>query len=175
VASSIGRWREPNSLLPLRFGSYPGRYLTGLLFIIGGIVVLDGSNTYTVPFLLLGTATHVAGWLLLPSPGLRRVWVLFPCVLSQWLLLVGPQIIAVMCIPFLAWMLVRQRPLRSYPTVLIVITTGIVVANSFHDAHVEPLAYGIGAAAVVASAWLARWLATTKRVKAAGVLSPTTG
>jgi hypothetical protein len=156
-------WTEPARRLTLRWGTYEGRYLAGLLYIIGGIVVLDGSNTYTVPFLLIGTVAHVTGWLILPFPGLRRLSVVGPALATQWLLLTGPQSLWFMAIPFAGWLLVRERPLRSYATLVLVIGTGIVLSNSFHSAHNEPVAFGVESAAVVASAWLARALATTRR------------
>ncbi|MCU1552082.1 MAG: hypothetical protein JWR36_2642 [Glaciihabitans sp.] len=158
-------WTEPARRLPLRWGTYLGRYLAGLIFIIGGLIVLVGSNTYTVPFLLVGTAVHATGWLIFPSPGLRRVWVVGPSLATEWLLLPGPQMLTIMVIPFLAWLIVRERPLRSYPTALLVIGTGLALANTFHSSHDEPIAFAVESAVVIASAWLARALATTKRAR----------
>lgn len=164
MTTGVSRWREPTSRLPLRWGTYHGRYLAGLLFIISGLIVLDGSNTYAVPFLLVGTVTHTTGWLILPAKGSRRLWAVVPSLAVVWLLLTGPQSLWFMAIPFLGWLLVRGRPLRSYATVVLVIAAGILLAYSFHDAHDEPWAFGIESAVVVGSAWLARWLATTKRM-----------
>jgi hypothetical protein len=160
-------WTEPGRRLPLRWGTYRGRYLAGLLFIISGLIVLVGSDTYTVPFLLIGTATHATGWLILPAPGMRRVWVVWPSVASVWLLLPGPQILTVMLIPYLAWLIVRERPARSYLTAIILLATGLGLANMFHSAHNEPVALATMSAAVVGCAWLARYLATTKRRRVA--------
>ena len=129
-------------------------------------MVLVGSNTYTVPFLLVGTAVHAAGWLIFPSPGVRRIWVVGPSVATEWLLLIGPQVLTVMVIPYLAWLIVRERPLRSYPTAILVIATGLALANTFHSSHDQPLAFAVASAVVVGSAWIARALATTKRSRA---------
>jgi hypothetical protein len=155
----ITAWREPARALPLRWGTYSGRYLAGLLYISAGLVILVGSNTYTVPFLLVGTVAHLGGWYLLPGVGVRRVWMAGPSLISVWLLLTGPQILFVLVIPLLAWLVVRQRPLLSYAVLVIPIGVGIVLANLFDTNHGEPVAFAIECAAVVGSAWLARALA----------------
>jgi hypothetical protein len=160
------RWREPSRRLKLRWGSYEGRYLGGLLWIIGGTVLLDGSNTYSTIFLLVGTVANVTGWLILPGPGLRRIWGAVLGLLAQWLLLTGPQSLWFMALPFLGWLLVRERPARSYPTLLIVVAGGILIAKSFTNLHYEALGYLLEALIVVGSAWLARAIATTKKTRA---------
>lgn len=168
MSVAAARWREPALRLPLRWGTYRGRYLAGLLFIISGLVVLDGSNTYVVPFLLIGTVTHTTGWLIFPAPGSRRIWAVGPSLAVVWLLLTGPQSLWFMAVPFLGWLLVRERPLRSYVTVLLVIGAGIGLSYALHNAHDEPTAFGVESAVVVGSAWLARLLATTKRMPVRG-------
>jgi hypothetical protein len=159
------RWREPASALPLRWGTYEGRYLAGLLYIMAGLVILVGSNTYTVPFLLVGTVAHVAGWFILPAAGARRLWVAWPSLICVWLMLTGPQILFAMALPLLGWLVVRQRPARSYVVLVLPAVTGVLLANTFHSNHDEPLAFAIETVVVVGSAWLARALATTKRVR----------
>jgi hypothetical protein len=156
-------WREPTSGIPLRWGTYTGRYLAGLAYICGGLVLLAGSNTYTVTFLLLGTVSHVAGWFILPAVGARRVWVAWPSLVCVWLLLTGPQILFAMVLPLLGWLVVRQRPLRSYVVLVIPVVTGILLAGAFHTNQDEPLAFAIESVSVFGAAWIARTLATTKR------------
>lgn len=160
-------WQEPARRLPLRWGSYEGRYLGGLLYIIAGLVLLVGSNTYSVPLLLVGTVLHAAGWYVLPFPGVRRIWVVGPSLATEWILLIGPQTVVAMVIPFIAWLIVRERPLRSYLTVPIVVGVGILLANVFQHIQSEPVAFAIEAATVVGCAWLARALATTRRPRRA--------
>ena len=63
------RWREPTFSLPLRWGTYRGRYLAGLLLIVGGAIQLQGSNTRTLPLLLIGTTAHAVGWSIIPQSG----------------------------------------------------------------------------------------------------------
>jgi drug/metabolite transporter (DMT)-like permease len=156
------RW-EPGSRLPLRWGTYHGRYLAGLLLIVAGLVLLTGTNTYTVIFLLFGTVAHATGWLILPAPGSRRLTAVGPSLVAAWLMLIGPQILTVLVLPYLGWLFVRERPARSYPTAILVLAAGLVLAACFHTSHDEPVAFAIASAVVVGSAWLARYLATTKR------------
>ncbi|HEY4267144.1 MAG TPA: hypothetical protein VGM94_03020 [Galbitalea sp.] len=166
-------WREPTRDIPLRWGTYRERYLTGLGFITGGLIVLAGSNTYTLTFLLVGTVTHVAGWFILPARPARRVWVAWPSLICVWLLLTGPQILFAMVLPLLGWLVVRQRPVRSYVVLIVPVAVGIWLAGTVNGptwvaagidgSHAEPYAFAIEGIAVIASAWAARALATTKR------------
>jgi hypothetical protein len=172
VTNPAPRWREPTADIPLRWGRYDERYLAGLVYIMAGLVLLAGSNTYTGVFLLLGTIAHVGGWFVLPSSGPRRLWMAWPSLICVWLLLVGPQILVVMVLPLLSWLVVRKRPARSFPVLVLPIVSGILLANTFHSSQDEPTAFAIQALVVVGSAWLARALATTKRAR---VLLPTAG
>ncbi|HMH58432.1 MAG TPA: hypothetical protein VK537_04560 [Galbitalea sp.] len=157
---------EPTRRIPLRWGSYESRYIGGLLYIIAGLVVLLSSNTYALGFLLLGTVAHCVGWAMLPTTGARRLWAFWPSLLACWLMLTGPQILFVMAAPLLGWLLVRERPLRSYVVLVFPVAAGVIMAYSFHSNHDEPFALGVESAVVVASAWVARLLATTRRPQA---------
>jgi hypothetical protein len=154
----VARGSEPTRRIALRFGTYESRYLGGLLYISAGTVVVLSANTYTVGFLLLGTLAHCFGWALLPATGARRLWAFGPSLLAVWLMLTGPQILFVMVLVLLGWLLVRERPLRSFVVLLFPIASGVIMAYSFHSNHDEPLAFGIESAVVIASAWLARLL-----------------
>ena len=147
---------EPTRRIPLRWGSYESRYLGGLLYLAAGTVILISTNTYTIGFLLLGTLAHCFGWAILPATGARRLWAFWPSLLAIWLMLTGPQILFVMTATLLGWLLVRERPLRTYVVLLFPIASGVIMAYSFHSNHYEPLAFGIESAVVVGSAWLAR-------------------
>jgi hypothetical protein len=155
--------REPTRRLALRWGTYEGRYLAGLLYLIAGGVILLSTNTYTIGFLLVGTVAHTTGWLILPSTGARRLWVFGPSLVCIWLMLTGPQILFVLAVPLLGWLTVRERPLRSYLVVVLPVAAGIILAYTFHTNHDEPLALAIASIVMVGSAWLARYLATTRR------------
>jgi hypothetical protein len=157
--SAVTRRTEPTRRIPLRWGNYESRYLGGLLYIIGGTVILISTNTYTIGFLLLGTVALCFGWAILPATGGRRLWAFWPSLLATWLMLTGPQILFVMAATLLGWLVVRERPLRCYVVLLFPIASGVIMAYRFHSNHDEPLAFGIESAVVVASAWLARALA----------------
>jgi hypothetical protein len=156
---------EPTRRLALRWGTYRGRYLAGLMYVAAGTVILLSSNTYSLGFLLVGTVAHVAGWFVLPATGARRLIAFGPSLIAIFLLLTGPQIMFAMAAVLFGWLLVRERPIRSYVVLLFPIFSGVLMAYSFHSNHDVPVAFGIECVVVGASAWLARFLATTHRPK----------
>jgi hypothetical protein len=164
MSSDRIRWREPTRALPLRWGNYTDRYLAGLILIIAGAIQLQGSNTWTLPLLLIGTIAHAVGWSILPSKGWRRMLVVVPATFQIWLLLTGPQSMWTLTIPYVAWLIVRHRPLRSYVTVAFPIANGIVITQFFHEYAGMPAALAISMAVFVAAAWIARAIATTARL-----------
>lgn len=165
-------WREPTRSLPLVWGTYGERYVAGLALIIAGGVGLQGSNTYTNFLLLHGALVYAVGWSILPSRGWRRILVVAPATGQLWLLLTGPFSVWTLTVPYLAWLLVRHRPLRSYVTVILPIASSIVLPNFFSEYSSMLPALLISLAVLVGSAWLARLLATTKRPRAAASGDP---
>ena len=161
----MATFTEPTRRLTLRWGTYLGRYLAGLMYIGAGTVVLLSANTYALGFLLLGTASHVAGWFILPGTGARRLIAFGPSLIAVFLMLTGPQILFAMAAVLFGWLLVRERPLRSYLVLIFPIFSGVIMAYSFHSNQDEPLAFGIECIVVAASAWLARYLAATRKVR----------
>lgn len=157
-------WREPTSRLPLHWGTYLGRYLAGIVLVVGGGIHLLGSNNWTLWFLLVGTIAHVVGWSILPARGWRRVLAAGPAVAAVWIMLAGPQALWALTIPYACWLLVRHRPLRSYVTVLFPLAAGIALAPYFVELSGMPLALTIAMAVVVASAWIARLIAQGARI-----------
>jgi len=161
VPGAEARWREPSSLLPLSWGTYRGRYLAGLLLIVGGAVQLQGSNTYTLPLLLIGATAHAVGWSIMPAKGWRRIVAVLPSSAIIWLLLTGPFSMWLLTVVFVGWLVVRHRPLRSYVTVLFPLANGVIVPQFFSEYSQMLPALAISMAVFVASAWLARLLAGT--------------
>jgi hypothetical protein len=157
------RWRESTSTLVLRWGTYRGRYLAGLLLIVGGAVQLQGSNTWTLPLLLIGTTAHIVGWSIMPAGGGRRMLVIVPATTQIWLLLTGPASMWMFVIPYLCWMLVRHRPLRSYVTVLLPLANGFVIPQFTMEYSGMPVALAVSMTVFVGSAWLARLIAVSAR------------
>lgn len=160
-APTPSRWREPTSLLRLNWGSYRERYIFGLVLIVGGGIQLEGSNTYTLPLLLIGTATHIVGWSIMPARGWRRLVVVVPATAQIWLLLTGPQSMWTFVIPYLCWLLVRHRPLAAYLTVLFPIADGFIIPQFFSEYSGMPLALAISMAVFIGSAWIARLIAAS--------------
>jgi hypothetical protein len=156
-------WREPASLLPLVWGRYADRYGIGLVLIITGAIQLQGSNTYTLPLLLIGTVAGAVGWSILPARGWRRALAVVPGAGSIWMLLIGPQASWTLTISFLCWLVVRHRPPRSYVTAVLPLASGLALAQTFEEYRWMPLALAIQLVVLVASAWIARALATTVR------------
>ena len=152
-------WREPTSMLSLRWGTYRGRYLAGLLLIVGGAVQLQGSNTWTLPLLLIGTTAHVVGWSIMPARGWRRMLVIVPATVQIWLLLSGPASVWMFVIPYLGWMLVRHRPARSYLTVLLPLANGFIIPQFSMEYSGMPVALAVSMTVFVGAAWLARLIA----------------
>jgi hypothetical protein len=154
------RWREPASLLRLRWGGYRPRLLGGLLLIVAGGAAIAGGGA-TTPFaaalLYLGSVAHIVGWSVLPAAGWRRVWALVPSTLSMWLLLVGPSWLWVLVLPYLGWLLVRHRPLAAYPTVTFVVAAAIFAARLLPPSYSSMLlGLGVMAAVLLLSALAAR-------------------
>lgn len=154
-------WTEPTRSLPLTWGRYEDRYLWGLVLILSGSIGLQASNTYTNFFLLQGATVFVVGWSIMPSRGWRRILVIAPATGQLWLLLTGPLSVWTLVVPYLAWLLVRHRPLRSYLTVLFPIANGIVLPRFFVEYSGMLPALVISLAVLAASAWIARLLAST--------------
>jgi hypothetical protein len=147
----------------LHWGHYRDRYVFGLVLIIGGAIQLQGSNTYTLPLLLIGTITHIVGWSIMPARGWRRLLVVVPATGQIWLLLTGPQSMWTLAVPYLCWLLVRHRPAPAYLTAVFPIANGFIIPQFFGEYSGMPLALTISMAVFVASAWLARLIAQSAR------------
>ena len=157
-------WREPTSLLPLRWGDEATRWWMGCWWIAGGGLAIAGSNTVTLWLLGLGTLFSVLGWCVLPSAGWRRTVAVVPAVFAMWLLLTGPRFVIVLVVPYLCWLLVRHRPALTGVTAIPVVAVAILVGNAFGQDYSRMLvALGIVGATMVASAWAAGLMARRVR------------
>ncbi len=155
------RLPEPTRLLPLRWGGYLDRVVLGLALILGGGIGLQGANPRILPLLLAGTVMHATGWAILPAAGWRRILGALVGTAQIWLLLIGPTAIWTLVLPYVAWLVVRHRPLRSYVTVLFPLATGILVPQLVTEYQFLPIALPIALAVVVGSAWVASLIART--------------
>jgi hypothetical protein len=135
----------------------------GLAMILGGGIGLQGANPRILPLLLAGTVMHAAGWVILPAGGWRRVLGAVVGTAQIWLLLIGPTAVWTLVLPYLAWLVVRHRPWRSYVTVLFPLATGILVPQLVIEYQFQPIALPTALAVVVGSAWIARGIARSAK------------
>ncbi len=149
--------------LPPRWGTAPERAVGGGILIVSGAVAVAGSDTYVLLLLLAGLLAHTAGWSVMPADGWRRVVAVVISTPAVLLLLTGPRFIGVLVLPYIGWLLVRHRPLRSYPTVIFVLAGAVTLPRLFPDYSGMLPALGIEFALIVASAWAARAVSGTKR------------
>lgn len=157
--SATDRPVEPAARLPLRWGRYRDRRLAGLVLIVGGLLHLQAADTGDLLPLVTGSAAHVAGWLVMPASGWRRLVPIAPSTLVVWLLLTGPASMWTLTVPFLGWLLVRHRPWRSALALGPVLLNGVLCATLFSEYRWMPVALTLSAAVLVGSAWWARALA----------------
>jgi hypothetical protein len=153
-------WREPTSFVPLRWGGYRTRYLGGLLLVVaGGVAVAGGGATtpFATALLFLGSTAHVAGWSVLPAAGWRRVWAFLPSTVTMWVLLAGPAALWTLVVPYIGWLLVRHRPLASYPTVVVVLAGAVFIERLLPPSYSSMLlAASLEGAVMVVSALAGR-------------------
>lgn len=145
--------------MPLRWGTAPARTVAGGVLIVAGAVAVAGSDTYVLLLMLAGLLAHVAGWAVMPADGWRRVVAVVISTPAALLLLTGPRFIGVLVLPYVGWMLVRHRPLRSYPTVIFVLAGAIILARLFPDYSGMLPALAIEFVVILGSAWVARVVA----------------
>ncbi len=161
------RFVEPSRALTLKWGRYEDRYLAGLVLIVSGTLALQAGNIYAVSFIAQGIVALTIGWAILPARGWRRVLAASLAGGQAIVLLVGPQSVWTLVIPYLLWLCVRHRPLRSYVTVLFPLINGVFIAQFFEEYDGMPLALAISMTVFVASAWIARLIAAQGSPKGA--------
>ena len=161
---AASRWVEPTLLLPLRWGRYRDRWMLGLLLIAGGLLHLQSADTGNLVPLITGSAAHVAGWLVMPAAGWRRIVPLAPSTLVVWLVLTGPASMWTLAVPFLCWLLVRHRSALAALTAVPVAMVALLVGDAFGQDYTRMLtALGIVGVAMLAAGWLAQLIDRRRR------------
>ncbi|MDR6971425.1 hypothetical protein [Leifsonia shinshuensis] len=158
-ATAATSWTEPASRLPLRWGSYRARLVTGLAMLVVGTACVLATTAYSLPLLLVGSLMQPAGWAVLPSTIGRRVAVALPVLGFTWLMLGGAGFAWCYAVPLAAWLLVRLRPLVSFVVLLLPIGWSIVLPSFvryYGQGWITILSCSV---IIVAAAWLARWIA----------------
>ncbi|MCU1514894.1 MAG: hypothetical protein JWO10_1984 [Microbacteriaceae bacterium] len=156
------RWIEPTSRLPLRWGSYRGRYLAAIALVFGGALILQATSVYANYFLPVGVAAGAAGWAILPASGLRRIAVVAPASFFVASPLVGSGWAMLLVVPLIAWLFVRQRPMLSWLVALLPLASGFVLAQLFPQYGNGLTVVLVSLAVLVGCSWLARAVAASR-------------
>jgi hypothetical protein len=155
---------EPASRMPLAWGDYPGRYLAGLVLLIGGAALVVQTNALTLGLGLLGSVLHAAGWAVQPGRPVVRAAVAVPAVLVCWCTITGAKAMWVLAFLLAFWLLLRRRPARAYWTLALPLGLGLLIASLPPEATDKTVAFWSVFAMVAAGAWIARELALKVRV-----------
>lgn len=153
-------WREPASLLPIRWGSYRVRYGVGLALVIGGCLLVQSGSVYVPQLMLAGMGAHLAGWWILPGKGARRTIISLPSLTCVMLILNGAAAMVFLLIPLAGWLWLRQRPARSYIVLALPAISAYLLTLFFAQYGSGALVLLITGIVVAGSAWFARFLAS---------------
>ena len=155
------------------WGNSRARYLTGLTLIMLGVAATNFTSTYSLIFLLIGPSLQLLGWLVMPGALWRRLVVLVPCLLAGLTLLGGPDFAGAFAVLLAGWLLVRHRPLPSYLVLVLPIGVSFLIKAFLHGYAQNWVGDLVGTATVIASAWLAWWIAGRLDVEAGQVAETT--
>ncbi len=162
-----GGWREPASLLPLRWGAYRPRYVAALVAILAGGLLVQAASVYATYFIGIGLVLHILGWLVLPGRGVRRAVVAVPSALCAAGPLIGSigAVLAVVCL--LCWLWTRQRPGLAYAVAVFPVLSALALSALYPQYGHGGIVVGVTLAVLVGCAWLARSVAKTRRILSA--------
>jgi hypothetical protein len=160
-------WREPTASLPLRWGGYRTRYVLAVALILSGALLVQAASVYAGYFVTIGFAAHIAGWLILPSRGVRRVIIALPSAILASGPLIGPpgSLLLVLCL--LAWLWARQRPAIAYLVLCLPIVSGAILTQLYQQYGDGQIVVAVSLVVIVGSAWLASAVARTRRISSA--------
>lgn len=155
-------WREPTSLLPLRWGRYRPRYLAAVTLIVAGALVVQAGSAYADDLLLIGMLAHIAGWLILPARGARRAAIAVPSALMVGALLIGSIAAVLLVAPLVGWLYLRQRPPLSYLVTVLPLASGVVLAQLYPQYGDGGIVVGVSLVVITGAAWIARSIAASR-------------
>lgn len=161
-------WHEPASLLPLRWGRYRPRYLASVSLIVAGALVLQAGSAYADYLIVLGFGAHIAGWLILPGRGAHRAAVALPSAVLVGSLLLGSAAAVLLVGPLAFWLLLRQRPARSYLATVLPVASGLLLAQLYPQYGHGGIVVGVCLVVIAGAAWIARWIALPRSVADGG-------
>lgn len=152
-------WREPASMLQLRWGAYRPRLLVAIALLVVGTGCILVTTTYSLPFLLAGSILQPTAWAVIPSRIGRRVACVLPVLGFTWLMLGGAGFAWCYAVMLAAWLLVRMRPLPSYSVLVLPIVASVVLGQTIHTYEQGWVTILVSSTTIVCAAWLARWIA----------------
>jgi hypothetical protein len=133
-----------------------------VLLIAGGLLT-QAASVYAVYYLGVGMAAHIAGWLVLPARGNRRVIVALPSAICAAAPLIGSLGSVLVAVCLLCWLWNRQRPGVAYLVLVLPVIAGIVLAQLFPQYGDGRIVVAVALGVLVAAAWLASVIARTSR------------
>jgi hypothetical protein len=155
---------EPTSRLRLVWGDYRTRYVLGVALLIAGAALVSETTAVTLSLGLLGSAVHLAGWIVQPGRVPARAAVALPSLVFCWCTITGPKTMWLLALVLPCWLLVRRRPPITYWTVALPLGLGLALASAFSHVAEKGLSFWTVVAGVIAGAWLAREYALRVRL-----------
>jgi hypothetical protein len=155
---------EPTSRLPIAWGDYSGRYLTGVVLLVGGAALVVQTTAATLSLGMLGSLLLLASWAVQPGRPLVRAAVAVPSLLLCWCTITGPKSMWVLALILPCWLLVRRRPPITYWTTLIPLGLGLLLASCTSLVADKDATFWVVVGGVVAAAWLSREYALKLRL-----------
>ncbi|WP_297343179.1 hypothetical protein [Amnibacterium sp.] len=164
---------EPTSRLPLAWGDYRTRYVLGVALLIAGAALVSETTAVTFSLGLVGSAVHLAGWVVQPGRPLARAAVALPSLVFCWCTITGPKTMWLLALVLPCWLLVRRRPPITYWSVALPLGLGLVLASAFSHVADKGLTFWTVVVGVILGAWLAREYALRVRLVHTDRIGPT--
>ena len=155
---------EPTSRQRLSWGDYSGRYLTGVVLLLGGAALIVQTTASTLALGVLGSLFLLGSWVVQPGRPLVRAAVAIPSLLLCWCTITGPKSMWALALILPCWLLVRRRPPITYWTTLLPLGLGLLLASRTSLVADKDGTFWVVVGGVVAAAWLAREYALKLRL-----------
>src|SRR3954447_2952196 len=122
---------EPTSRLPLAWGDYSGRYVVGIALLLAGAALVAQTTAQTLALGLVGSAVHLAGWVVQPGRPAARAAVAVPSMLFCWCTITGPKTMWLPAFGLRCCLRVRRPPPVTYWTLALPLGLGLLLASVF--------------------------------------------
>lgn len=158
----MNRLPEPTARIPLQWGGYRLRYGLALIGILAGALLVQAGSVYAAYFITIGFALQLAGWLVLPAKGVRRVIIALPSAIFASALLFSSLGSVLLAFCLLGWLWARQRPAIAYTVLVLPVISGLWLFALFPSYGNGAIVVGVSLVVVVGSAWAARGIARAR-------------